>query len=79
MTYYDQLQPIETAPRDGSYILLFGPSGYITTPLRCEVGYFDVESAFKAVHPNTQWRNHANNWFMDGGSEPTHWLPLPKL
>lgn len=70
MTYYDQLQPIETAPKDGSYILLFGPSGYITTPLRCEVGYWCQHAK--------GWLNHANNWFTEGGEPVTHWLPLPK-
>jgi len=30
-------QPIETAPRDGTWIMLAGDSGYTTTPLRVEV------------------------------------------
>lgn len=67
-----ELRPIETAPKDGTYILLFGPSGYVTTPLRCEVCRYDAE--FRPLQP---WVNHANDSFTDGGGAPTHWLPLP--
>ena len=67
-------QPIETAPRDGTYILLAGDSGYTTTPLRVEVCRYDAD-----YHPWQPWVNHANDSFMDGGGEPTCWLPLPEL
>lgn len=65
------LQPIETAPRDGTFVLVAGPSGYIDTPLRfaaCRYapGYADP------------WRDHAGDGFEDGGPAPTHWMPLPK-
>ena len=63
------LQPIATAPRDGTFVLLFGPSGYGSTPFRCEVGRY-VEKG---------WRTHANDWFTDGGAKPTHWMPLPEV
>lgn len=69
-----KLKPIETAPKDGSYILLFGPSGYIGTPLRCEVCHYDPE--YKPLQP---WVNHACNAFTDSGEAPTHWAPLPTL
>lgn len=68
------LQPISTAPRDGTYILLFGPSGMTTTPLRCEVCKYDAD-----YRPRQPWVNHDNNSFLDGGEAPTHWLPLPEL
>ncbi len=68
------LRPIETAPKDGTYILLFGNSGYGTTPLRCEICRHD--STFRPLQP---WVNHSNDSFLDGGSEPTHWMPLPLL
>lgn len=66
-----KLQPIHTAPRDGRYILVFGDSGYTTTPLRCEVcRYHDSYM--------NRWRNHANDAFDDGGGTPSHWAPLPE-
>lgn len=64
------LQPIETAPRDGTFILLFGPSGYTSTSLRAAVCRFREGY----VSP---WRNHAGDAFTDGGPAPTHWMPLP--
>jgi hypothetical protein len=67
-------QPIETAPKDGSFILLAGPSGYRTTPLRVEVCRY-----LPAYRPLNPWQNHANDAFTDGGPSPTHWAPLPTL
>ena len=65
-------RPIETAPRDGTYVILFGPSGYTTTPLRAEVCRYDAE-----YRPRQPWVNHANDSFEDGGGPPTCWMPLP--
>lgn len=72
------LQPLSTAPRDGTYILLFGPSGYVNTPLRCEVGCYKADYAETMESP-FGWRNHDGSCFLDGGEAPTHWLPLPEL
>lgn len=69
-----ELQPIETAPRDGRFILLFGPSGYSTTPLRCEVGRWYPE--YRPLNP---WQTHSNDAFTDGGEPPTYWAPLPVI
>lgn len=66
-------KPIETAPRDGSFILLAGPSGYTTTPLRVEVCRWDTE-----YRPHQPWVNHANDSFLDGGAAPTCWMELPE-
>ena len=66
----NQLRPIETAPK-GRYILLFGRSGYMDTPLRCEVGCWS--------RSKERWNNHAGDAFTDDGEEPTHWMPLPEL
>ena len=68
----DTLQPIETAPKDGRFILLAGPSGYHSTPLRFEACHY-------TGYPFFPWRNHANDAFSDGGADPTHWMPLPTL
>jgi hypothetical protein len=62
-------RPIGTAPRDESYIMLAGPSGYTGTPLRVEVGFWDGK----------RWRNHSNDHFTDGGAEPTLWHPLIEI
>ncbi len=64
--------PIDTAPKNGDYILLAGPSGYINTPLRVEVCRYDAK--YRPLQP---WVNHSNDSFTDGGEAPTHWMPLP--
>ena len=66
-----QWQPIETAPKNGTYILLAGPSGYVTTPLRAEIGHWDAQRTY------SPWRTHSNDPFTDGGEAPTLWMPLP--
>ncbi len=71
LRWVGRLQSISTAPRDGTWVLLFGPSGYTTTPFRAEVGRY-----YPSYRPLNPWRNHANNAFADGGPEPTHWMPL---
>lgn len=70
-----RLQPIETAPRDGSYILLAGPSGYNGTPLRFEAGRWAEDR--KSVHRPEPWMTHSGDDFTDGGAPPTHWTHLP--
>lgn len=67
-------QPIESAPRDGTYILLGALSGYNTTPIRVEVCKYDA-----VYRPRQPWVNHSNDSFMDGGGAPFVWCPLPEL
>ena len=69
-----ELRPIETAPRDGTYILLAGPSGYRGVPLRIEVCQYDAE-----FRPNQPWITYAGDSFLDTGEPPTHWMPYPKI
>lgn len=64
---------IETAPKDGTYIILFGHSGYTTTPYRAEICKYDAE--YRPLQP---WVNHSNDSFLDGGDVPIGWLPLPE-
>ena len=68
------LRPIETAPKDGTYVLLFGPSGYFTTPLRCDVARWDAE-----YRPRDPWVTYSNECFSSSGQPPTHWMPLPTI
>jgi len=68
------LHPIETAPKDGSYIILFGPSGYSTTPFRAAICHYDAE--YRPLQP---WVTHSNDSFEDGGAPATHWTVLPSI
>ena len=68
-----QWQPIESAPRDGTYILLLMVDGNV------EKGYFQ-KSKYNAFHG---FFIVNNGDYTDGGygsdykCEPTHWMPLP--
>jgi hypothetical protein len=64
-----KMQPIETAPKDGTYILLYGPG--IDYP-HFEVGYWD------AIHPDYhEAMGYEGAWMCDG--VPTQWAPLPEI
>lgn len=69
-----KLQSIKTAPRDGTYILLFGPSGYSGTPLRCHVCKYDAK--YRPLQP---WVDFAGDSFLDDGDPPIYWMPLPEI
>lgn len=69
-----ELQPIETAPKNGEYIILFGDSGYIGTPLRAEVCRYDA--VYRPLQP---WVNYGGDSFLDSGSKPLFWTPLPVM
>lgn len=55
-------QPINTAPKDGTFILLLGDSGYTTTPYRVAVGYW-----------YDYWLTHSNDAFTNDGEPPIAW------
>ena len=79
-------QPIETAPRDGTFILLVGGSTdedfYLldTAPECCKrpvVGMFK-EQSFRDPEDGDYWAY--DFWDGDWRSHyinPTHWMPLP--
>lgn len=73
-------QPIETAPKDGTEVLIGG-------------GFFDWDGSYGEDVPHTgvtiaswQYRHGAKQWRGNacGGYDeyywynPTHWMPLPK-
>lgn len=70
-------QPIETAPTDGTRILLSNPTHPALT-LRVVIGYYDPDSYSKRPRPY---------WSIEGirsvsGQRlyrPTHWMYLPAL
>ena len=68
-------RPIATAPKDGTFVIVAGPSGYTSTEMRAEVCQFGSNDARNQGY----WRNHAHDWFTDGGDEPTDWMPLPEF
>ena len=67
-----KMYPIETAPKNGRYILLAGPSGYTTTPFRFSACRYDIK--YRPLNP---WVTHSNDAFTDGGEAATHWCELP--
>lgn len=64
-------QPIETAPRDGTSILILYNGCAIEACWEC-VEYGDWESWSESVY---WWSSELN--CLDDGDEPTHWMPLP--
>ena len=73
-------QPIETAPRDGTSVLLWGlVAGEISGPDK-ETGFAGEGEWAEGTHykPDEDW------WLLSGGDcystwcKPTHWMPLPE-
>lgn len=65
-------RPIETAPRDGTEILLYEGGD----DPRCVVGYWDADT-FNGDDARPTWRTNDGE-ILDFLHEPiTHWLPLP--
>jgi hypothetical protein len=59
-------QPIETAPKDGTYILLFIEDSVISA--RWRIADWDVAVL----------SSHGCGCCASGNSAPTHWMPLPE-
>lgn len=68
-----KLKLIDTAPKD-RYILVAGDSGYSNIPLR-----FDVCRFHSDYQEPYQWRNYANDAFLDFGSQPKYWMEIPQI
>lgn len=68
-----KIRAMDTAPLNGSYVILVGDSGCTTTPFRFAACRYDKE-----YRPHQPWVDHANDSFLDEGGEPIGWLPLPE-
>ena len=74
--YNNEWQPIETAPTDGTYVLLFFPD-YIH---KVWIGYYEISEHFshgKCVSSNKYWSVIGSIFSSAKESHPTHWMPLP--
>jgi hypothetical protein len=61
-------QPIETAPKDGTHIILFWP--YVTDEGHVTSGYWYLPGEGEIAG----W----HSWDVNGyATPPTHWMPLP--
>lgn len=71
-------QPIETAPKDGRSILVFG------WPSNLEVNGNVLVSYKRAAIYSASWDEIDEAFCLSGGSwlgpfvKPTHWMPLPE-
>lgn len=79
-------QPIETAPRDGTFVMLHVPHGQIETGPVTIGGYWKADER----DPNGRFRKgewakaNFSGWlgcdadYRESWCEPTHWMPLPE-
>lgn len=71
-----QWQPIETAPKDGTEVILWFPfKGIAINGLYGEVSEGDWETGNRTW---MEWLVADELWFQEDPSQaPTHWMPLP--
>lgn len=66
-------QPIESAPKDGAYIMVYPPT--FNNVVSCASWDEDKYARF----PRPFWRRTDSNKIYDSRSTPpTHWMPLPE-
>lgn len=67
-----QKRPISTLTEDDGYVLLIGDSGYSSYPERAIVGRYAPK-----YHPSNPYVDYSGQSFSEGGTEVTHWIPIP--
>lgn len=74
-------QPIETAPKDGTEILVYvrGDSLFPTAAAYKSARYFDKEYGDPDyMEEGWYWAFGYPSDFHEGTIEPTHWMPMPE-
>jgi hypothetical protein len=68
-------RPIETAPMDGTEVLLYFPAGKFVP----EANDFDGEIVSTMAVMSANARGYFSGYYEGVGpnGEPTHWMPLP--
>jgi hypothetical protein len=72
----DFWQPIDSAPKDGTRILLFRPTAFCA--LHIVIGSWNADS--RHDHPKAYWSHDAEHELGTKEArkfQPTHWMPLP--
>ena len=68
-----QWQPIETAPKDGTPVIVYPPLWRdVTISMAC----FDMDRG--AVYSRPFWRHLDADSAMSRDNQPTHWMPMPE-
>ena len=69
-----QWQPIETAPKDGTEVLLYQPRGAFK-PWKGRIRDWAVNIGYWHQPGNPE---HPGYWMGNRQMRPTHWMPLPE-
>ena len=85
----DKWIPIESAPRDGTLVILGRPDddgdggtstcGFWLDPVEDGVDYMGADGGFTDANYQAFWpsRSFGAEAYRSAGSQPTHWQPLP--
>lgn len=78
----DDWKPIESAPKDGSYVIVTGPrySDEHLPPFslaKWEEEFIE-EWVYENSHTKKLFKVDHSHWNYECGIFPTHWMPLPK-
>jgi hypothetical protein len=66
-------QPIETAPKDGRYVIVWPPT--FTGVVSC--ARWDEDKYLKRPRPYWSRTDDMGRSTMSREKQPTHWMPLP--
>lgn len=72
-----RLQPMKSAPRDETYVLLYDPIGGSVPTVSRYIADPGAYMAARGLDPDTFWNP---GWYTNNGilvQNPTHWHPLP--